>query len=341
VTNVPEYAMVTEARDTTLCCIAVMCHELGHLVGLPDLYDGSRNTWGVGYWGLMGYGAWGAGGNTPWSPSHMEAWSKVTAGFVTPVVITQDTHDLRMLDVETHPVVYKIWRDGRNSDTCFLLENRQQKGFDTPLPGHGLLVWHIDRGAGSMHNVVDLEEDSTFHLDRGNGVRPDPHVYHQALGDTSDALPGNWNRTFFDNSTVPNSRARNGSPTNVAIRYVREVGDTIVCDIAFGNTGSQERPEAGPVSDLILRGGPSPFRGRVELELEAPGGGGPPELAIYDRDGQQVWRARAPGLPGVTRHRFDWRGRDGRGAVLPTGIYQAVARCGGKIARQRLVLLGH
>ena len=31
VTNVPEFAMVTEARETTMCCIAVMCHELGHL----------------------------------------------------------------------------------------------------------------------------------------------------------------------------------------------------------------------------------------------------------------------------------------------------------------------
>ena len=31
VTNVPEFAMVTEFRDTTMCCIAVMCHEFGAL----------------------------------------------------------------------------------------------------------------------------------------------------------------------------------------------------------------------------------------------------------------------------------------------------------------------
>lgn len=55
--NVPEVNLVTPGLDTALCCIGVMCHELGHIVGLPDLYDGSRNTWGVGYWSLMGYGA--------------------------------------------------------------------------------------------------------------------------------------------------------------------------------------------------------------------------------------------------------------------------------------------
>ncbi len=236
VTNVPEVNLVTPIRETTLCCIGVMCHELGHLVGLPDLYDPSRNTWGIGYWGLMGYGAWGAGGNTPWSPSHMEAWSKVRAGFVTPQIITRDTFNLRIVDIETNPVAYKVWRNGLNTDTCFYLENRKNWGFDTPLPGSGLLIWHIDPAQGSYHNIVDLEEDSTFHLDRGSGVRPDPHIYHQELGDTSDPLPGIWQRLVFDNNTKPNSRNRVNQPTNVGIRNIRMVGDTVICDITLGAT---------------------------------------------------------------------------------------------------------
>jgi immune inhibitor A len=234
VTNVPEYAMVTPARETTMSCIAVMCHELGHLVGLPDLYDGSRYYYGPGYWGLMSYGAWGAGGNTPWSPSHMEAWSKIQAGFVTPTVITRDTLGLRILPVETNQRIYKVWRNGLNLDTCFYLENRQLIGFDSPLPGPGLLIWHIDPAMGSYYRRVDLEEDSTAHLDRGNGVRPDPHVYHQEMGDTSDPLPGNWNRTVFDSASKPSSRNRNNANTRVSVRNIRQVGDTIICDILLG-----------------------------------------------------------------------------------------------------------
>ncbi|MCX7732656.1 MAG: M6 family metalloprotease domain-containing protein [candidate division WOR-3 bacterium] len=311
VTNVPEFAMVTETRDTTLCCIAVMCHELGHLVGLPDLYDYSRYTWGVGYWGLMGYGAWGAGGNTPWSPAHMEAWSKVEAGFVQPVVITRDTIGLRILDVETHPVVYQVWRQGRNCDTCFLLENRQKKGFDALLPGSGLLIWHIDPYYSAAHNLVDLEEDSTNHLDRGNGVRPDPHIYHEALGDTSDPLPGIWNRTSFDNWSNPSSRARNGQPTWVNVRNIREAGDTIICDITLDSSqvaveeqGTESRVPGLTVQPSISRSG---FGIRVE-------GGKPVAVTIFSSDGRRVWSR-------TVEDRCWWQGVDDAGRKVVSGVY--------------------
>lgn len=294
VTNVPEFAMVTAARETTLCCIAVMCHELGHLVGLPDLYDYSRNTWGIGYWGLMGYGAWGAGGCTPWSPSHMEAWSKVEAGFVQPSVITTNTYSLRIPDVETNPVIYKVWRQGRNTDTCFYLENRQRKGFDSPLPGPGLLIWHIDPAMGSSHNIVDLEEDSTFHLDRGTGVRPDPHLYHQALGDTSDPLPGNWNRTVFDSASVPSSRDRLGRSTGVCITRIRQEGDTIVCDVIV-------RPESVAIAEMAASPHPAhrlfsilpnPCSGTtvVKLHNRPVDASTPCKLVISDILGRRCWQ---------------------------------------------------
>ncbi len=329
VTNVPEFAMVTETRDTTLCCIAVMCHELGHLVGLPDLYDQSRRTWGIGYWGLMGYGAWGAGGNTPWSPSHMEAWSKVEAGFVTPVVITRDTFNLKILDVETHPVIYKVWRNGVDGDTCFYLENRQKKGFDALLPGSGLLIWHIDPGAGAMHNVVDLEEDSTYHLDRGTGIRPDPHIYHEELGDTSDLLPGIWNRTVFDNWSIPSSKARNNQPTYVSVRNIREVGDTIICDITFDS--SQVMIEE---LELLRRDGqlpayPNPFVSYTRLKLGDRTG---TRVEIFSSDGRLVRAVHAEGD-------FIWDGTDEKGKALSPGVYLArVLREGFPAISARLVL---
>jgi len=287
VTNVPEFAMVTQARETTMCCIAVMCHELGHLVGLPDLYQGARTQWGVGYWGLMAYGAWGAGGNTPWSPSHMEAWSKVEAGFVTPVVITENTYDLRIPDVETNPVIFKVWRNGADCDTCFYLENRQQKGFDTPLPGAGLAIWHIDPSYSQWYDQVDMEEDSTDHLSHGSGTRPDPHVYHQELGDTSDVLPGNWNRVLFDSTTVPSSRDRLNKPTGIAVSNIRQVGDTIICDVTLdGSVGVAEGRRSLRVSDFGLDCRPNPATSFTLVRL-APFAGGR-QLRVFDSSGREV-----------------------------------------------------
>jgi immune inhibitor A len=329
VTNVPEFAMVTPVRETTMCCIAVMCHEMGHLVGLPDLYDYSRNDWGPGYWGLMSYGAWGAGGNTPWSPSHLEAWSMIEAGFASPQVITHDTFDLHILDVETHPVIYKVWRNGVNTDSCFLLENRQQKGFDTPLPGSGLLIWHIDYNEGGYYDVVDLEEDSTDHLSHGFGYRPDPHVYHPEMGAASDPLPGTWNRERFDNLSKPSSKNNHNQPTNVNVTNIHMLGDTVVCDVWFGASGIQDRSELAVERDLSLA--PNPARGQTRISYTLPVSG-PVCLGLYDVAGNLV-RRLAQGLQQAGTHRLLVDSRS-----LAPGIYVLRLESSGTRTATKLVL---
>jgi immune inhibitor A len=313
VTNVPEFAMVTPARETTLCCIAVMCHEMGHLVGLPDLYDGNRYYWGPGYWSLMAYGAWGAGGNTPWSPSHPDAWCLNEAGFVSPTVVTTNLYDVRIPPVEEAPVVFKAWRRGVDRDTCFYLENRQQRGFDTPLPGHGLAIWHIDPYYSSMYRQVNMEEDSTSHLDHGNGTRPDPHVYHQELGDTSDVLPSIWNRVVFDSASNPSSRDRNNLSTGVCVRNIRESGDTIICDIIVKpeSVGVAERRTFNSRLPTSIAS-PNPFAREVTLSCLPPG----TVTQVYSAAGALVWKADVPSGGKLT-----WAGQDLCGVSVPEGIY--------------------
>ncbi len=80
---------------TSLNEIGVVCHEFGHVLGLPDLYDFDGDSAGIGYWGLMGAGNW----NTPDSPAHFEAWSLEQLGWVNPVEI-----DFRSRQVALPPV---------------------------------------------------------------------------------------------------------------------------------------------------------------------------------------------------------------------------------------------
>ncbi len=63
--------------------IGVFCHEFGHSLGLPDLYDYNGGGSGIGFWGLMGSGNW----NTPQSPAHLSAWSREQLGWIEPVEI--------------------------------------------------------------------------------------------------------------------------------------------------------------------------------------------------------------------------------------------------------------
>jgi M6 family metalloprotease-like protein len=71
--------------NSTLIDIGIFCHEFGHALGLPDLYDwdgGGGN--GIGYWGIMSSGNW----NLPSSPAHPCAWSRMEMGWVTPTDVT-------------------------------------------------------------------------------------------------------------------------------------------------------------------------------------------------------------------------------------------------------------
>ncbi len=81
-----------------------MAHELGHVLGLPDLYDRSQGLlpeerrWVVGCWSLMAAGAWGCGTSNreAWvRPTHMGAWEKSRLGWLSGVEVVG-----RVLDQE-------------------------------------------------------------------------------------------------------------------------------------------------------------------------------------------------------------------------------------------------
>ncbi|NQU06686.1 MAG: M6 family metalloprotease domain-containing protein, partial [Calditrichaeota bacterium] len=122
--------------------IGVFGHELGHsLFGLPDLYDLSQESRGVGRWSMMSTGCWGGGGRTP---VHFDAWCKMVTGFIIPLEIVENQANIIQEPIETGGEVYMTWREGEIRNQYFILENRQQIGFDRSLPGSGLLIWHID-----------------------------------------------------------------------------------------------------------------------------------------------------------------------------------------------------
>ncbi len=77
--KVDDYIVIPSLScETGIIEIGVICHELGHAIGLPDLYDWDGGSSGIGFWGLMGAGNW----NTPVSPAHLCAWSRERLGWI-------------------------------------------------------------------------------------------------------------------------------------------------------------------------------------------------------------------------------------------------------------------
>jgi immune inhibitor A len=228
--------------------IGVFAHEFGHLLGLPDLYDRTddsegpdfEDSEGIGEWCLMATGSWGGNGAHPEKPAHMSAWCKIQMGWITPTYITQDVTGLMIKRAETNAEAVIVWEDGYEWSRYFLLENRQQTGFDQFLNGPGLLIFHVDENQrwgkiswatgpvndDETHKLVDLESaDGNADLDNNTN-----------RGDSGDPFPGSRNNRSFTDASIPNSRDYDGLTTSVEITNISNSGPTMTVDIVVRQT---------------------------------------------------------------------------------------------------------
>ncbi len=212
--------------------VGVYVHEMGHSVfGLPDVYDTDYSSSGVGSWSLMAGGSWnGSLGNSPAWP---DAWCHIQMGYVTPTVVTSDLTNETITSMSSQPDVYKLWKDGSPGNEYFLVQNRQKVGYDSGLPGDGLLIWHVDETQSGNTNewypghtssgnyLLALEQaDGDWDLEKDNNG-----------GDPFDSYPGNLNVTQFNFSTTPNSNSYDDVITNVSVENISASGTNMTADL--------------------------------------------------------------------------------------------------------------
>lgn len=235
--------------------IGVFCHEFGHVLGLPDLYDidyEPSTSAGIGMWSIMASGAYK---NDAKSPSHFDVWCKMLLGFVDPVEVYTNMTGVEIPQIESEPVAYRLWKDGSYSSEYFLVENRQSVGFDSNLPGTGLLIYHIDDATTfnnvnvSHYHVAVEQADGNFQLEYASGNN----------GDAGDPWPGNSDKRSFDDLSVPNSRGYGNVITQVSvwdisgsdslmtvnfdIEWSRPYLEMYMYDFADGNLNGRLEPE--------------------------------------------------------------------------------------------------
>jgi M6 family metalloprotease-like protein len=192
-----EACVIAESEVAPFESFGVLCHEFGHLIGLPELYaPGGLPQEGIGVWGLMGQGTWVRRGT---KPPHLCAWSKARLDWVEVETITESRRGVVLPAVETEARVVKIPAAPARPHEYYLLENRMRRGADEALPGEGILVWHVDESVGGFrsgqmnpaHKLLHLvEADGRGDLDRG-------HAAGGNRGDASDPWfgPPRWRRT--------------------------------------------------------------------------------------------------------------------------------------------------
>lgn len=215
--GVKAYAYFTAPEDGRL---GVFSHEFGHFIGLPDLYDTSYRSKGVGEWCLMAGGSWLGDGNRP---ARLSAWCLSRLGWVTPQVVPPSTGrtgtrvSLKTLEVD-RTACLQLSKGGAASPEYFLVENRQRSGRDAELPGQGLALWHIDERQADNTNPIAYRVG----LVQADGRRD--LELNANDGDDGDLFPGSRRVTSVSDraGVSPSTRAYDGSATGIGLSRISE-----------------------------------------------------------------------------------------------------------------------
>ncbi|MFQ6047355.1 MAG: M6 family metalloprotease domain-containing protein [Gemmatimonadales bacterium] len=225
---------VVDCSGTEIQTASTISHEMGHVLGLPDLYhpaDGllpEQRRWVVGCWGLMAAGAWGCQNidRETWvRPTHMSAWAKRELGWISQELTVEST---QLTEVTLEPVITsgKILRVPLSATEYLLVEYRKLQGFDQGLPAEGVIIYHIDpelpfRPCQSCPRLyrVALEEadgnDALIHTPQEGGNRGEPGDAWGAQGSVQ-----------FSNFGKPTTRLNSGQRSPVTF-YSIAVEDSL------------------------------------------------------------------------------------------------------------------
>ena len=245
------YMCVSEIGYTTPEGIGTFIHELGHALGLPDLY----NTTAIGsdtpnWWSIMDVGSYL---DNSTAPCNYSAYERTALGWHSYTPLTAPA-DVKLRPMAEHNFACVI-ETGRDRD-FYVLENRPATGWDRALPGSGMLIWHID---GNDQNAISsTPNNNSSHL-LVDLVRAD-NSWQDAL--QGDPWPGSSGNTAFTSSSTPamtrwSSTASNASREPVSGKEVTNIAlnpstHLITFQYMGGNSSSIVDPAPEPEDDTIL-----------------------------------------------------------------------------------------
>ena len=164
-------------KDGGMGGIGIMIHEFCHTLGLPDIYPlNPATTFSVcDEWDLMDGGDYTGKG---WCPPNLTAMEKMYLGWKQPKELTSATTVTGMKSASQGGDTYLVCNSGNNNE-YYLLENRQQEGWDYGCPGNGLLISHVDFDKSAWgNNKVNISNNyfrfDLFHADRKTYLDWDP-----------------------------------------------------------------------------------------------------------------------------------------------------------------------
>ena len=214
------YACSSELIDmtgSTITTIGTAVHEFSHCLGLPDFYDTENQTnFGLDCWSVMCGGSYN--GPEEWGevPAGYTSYERMYAGWLTPVELNSPCIINDMKPISSTPEAYIIYNDN-NKNEYYMLENRQEEGFDTYVYGHGMLVIHVDYSKqaweeNTVNNIADhqrctiIPADNQFMTGSYNGQK-----YATGSDLAGDPYPGTSKNNALTDTSKPAAKLYNAN----------------------------------------------------------------------------------------------------------------------------------
>jgi M6 family metalloprotease-like protein len=237
--RINHYACSNEINDDdNMEGIGTFCHEFSHVLGLPDIYATNYSSaFTPGDWSVLDSGPYN---NDSRTPPYYTAYERYSLGWLTPKEIGKPAR--HTLDEISTNQAYIITTQTENE--FFLLENRQQKGWDQYIPGHGMLIWHIDYSEAlwNTNTVNNRKSHQNIDIEEADNIQSDGTI-------TGDPFPGTAGITSFTDDTEPSMCTWDGSRQNKPIADITE-RDGVITFVMNGGKAELEGVEALAATDV-------------------------------------------------------------------------------------------
>lgn len=180
-------------NGTAIDGVGTFCHEFSHCLGLPDFYETTyaNDYYGMGSWSLMCSGCYNNDGYTPCGYTAYEKNFMGWMDLVEPMENTKYTlSDITQEDAQAVKIT-----NPQNSDEYYILENRQQTGWNAYMQSKGLMVTHVTYNATAWaRNAVNNDMPQRMTIIPADNKLSGYNEY-------GDLYPYRGNNSLTDNST--------------------------------------------------------------------------------------------------------------------------------------------
>ena len=258
--------------------VSVICHEVFHTLGAPDLYHYKtehKYLTPVGTWDLMEQD-----GN-----QNMVAYMKYKYGKwinSIPEIKTSGTYTLNALGgSDTLNVAYKI-KSPNSSKEYFMIEYRNKAlPFETNIPSSGVIIYRVNTAADGKGNADYPDVPDEVYIYRPGGSKAANGTLESA-DFTQDS-----SRTVFNDKSNPSCVLSDGSAGGINISDIKINGATASFTYTASGKVAVEESKSLPSAFSLEQNYPNPFNPTTVINYKIASSGNV-SLKIYDMLGREI-----------------------------------------------------